>query len=136
MTGLTSRRRADSTGRGRSTSAPPAVSSSSSWPEAHSPGDTAAACLGRLVSPWLPPNEASRVRPTATTHPLPARQDAGSSGPEIDWCGRGERLGPDLVHVESSGRLALDDPSGAYDRVRVVDSFAAMADPEHDGSAW
>jgi hypothetical protein len=34
---------------------------------------------------------------------------------------RRERVGPDLVHVITSRRLALDDPSRALDRVGVVD---------------
>jgi hypothetical protein len=35
----------------------------------------------------------------------------------------------------SSRRLAPDDLPGAVDRVRIVDAFASLADPEHGGSA-
>jgi hypothetical protein len=31
--------------------------------------------------------------------------------------------------------VALDDLPGAVDRLGVVDAFASLADPEHDGSA-
>jgi hypothetical protein len=43
-------------------------------------------------------------------------------------------FGPDLVHVVTARRPAPDDLPGTLDRVRVVDAFAALADPEHGGS--
>jgi hypothetical protein len=49
---------------------------------------------------------------------------------------RGKRIGPDLIHIESARRLPPDDPAGALDRVRIVDAFAPMADPEHRDTAW
>jgi hypothetical protein len=46
-----------------------------------------------------------------------------------------ERLTSDLVHVEPARLLATDDLPGALDGIGVVDAFALMADPEHDGSS-
>ena len=48
---------------------------------------------------------------------------------------RRERLGPDLIHVIAARQLASHDPPGAFDRVRVVDACASLADPELAGSA-
>jgi hypothetical protein len=44
------------------------------------------------------------------------------------------RLGPHLIHVIAARRLASHDPPGAFNRVRVVDALASLANPEHGGS--
>ena len=48
---------------------------------------------------------------------------------------RGERIGPDLVHVVSAWRLAPDDLPGIFVGAGVVDALAAGSRPAIGGNA-